>query len=319
MMAERSNSPAARLYRSMYLIRRVEEEIIRLYPTDKIKSPVHLSIGQEAVAAAVCDHLEKSDVLFGTYRGHALYLAKGGDVPRMMAELYGKVDGCARGKAGSMHLVDPEVNMMGTSAIVATGISNAVGAALALKMQKSKAIVVCFFGEGATDEGAWHESMNFASLKKLPILFVCENNFFAIYSHVRDRMAGPGLLARSRAYGIEAEHVEDHEPIKLHERVGEAIAAVRRGEGPKFIECMTYRWRDHVGPNEDRVHQYRPDAELDMKIANDNLKIVAALLTDDVKKAIEAEEEKRVAEAIAFAEASAFPEDREVHDHVFAN
>lgn len=318
-MNERTNNPAARLYRSMFLIRRVEEEIIRLYPTDKIKSPVHLSIGQEAVAAAVCDHLEKSDVLFGTYRGHALYLAKGGDVPRMMAELYGKVDGCARGKAGSMHLVDPEVGMMGTSAVVATGISNAVGAALALKMQRSKAIVVCFFGEGATDEGAWHESMNFASLKKLPILFVCENNFYAIYSHVRDRMAGPGLLERSHAYGIPAEHIEDHEPMKLHERAGVAVAAVRRGDGPRFLECMTYRWRDHVGPGEDRMHQYRPDTELDTKIDNDNLKIVADMLPADLRKSIEAEEEKRVANAIAFAEASAFPEDREVYDHVFAN
>jgi TPP-dependent pyruvate/acetoin dehydrogenase alpha subunit len=317
-MEERSNSPAARLYRSMYLIRRVEEEIIRLYPTDKIKSPVHLSIGQEAVSAAVCDHLEKSDVLFGTYRGHALYLAKGGDVPRMMAELYGKVDGCARGKAGSMHLVDPSVNMMGTSAVVATGISNAVGAALALKMQKSKAIVVCFFGEGATDEGAWHESMNFASLKKLPILFVCENNFYAIYSHVKDRLAGPGLQARACAYGIPAELIEDHEPIKLHERAGAAVAAVRRGEGPRFLECMTYRWRDHVGPGEDRVHKYRPDEELNAKIEGDNLKIVGDLLPADQRKSIEATEEKRVADAIAFAEASTFPEDQEVYDHVFA-
>jgi len=317
-MEERSNSPAARLYRSMYLIRRVEEEIIRLYPTDKIKSPVHLSIGQEAVSAAVCDHLDKSDVVFGTYRGHALYLAKGGDVPRMMAELYGKVDGCARGKAGSMHLVDPEVNMMGTSAVVATGISNAVGAALALKMQKSTAIVACFYGEGATDEGAWHESMNFASLKKLPILFVCENNFYAIYSHVKDRMAGPGLQARSRAYGIEAELIEDHVPMTLHERAGAAIAAVRRGEGPRFIECMTYRWRDHVGPTEDRVHKYRPDTELDAKIAGDNLGIVGDLLPANLRKSIEDAEEKRVAEAIAFAEASTFPEDKEIYDHVFA-
>ena len=317
-MEERSNSPAARLYRSMYLIRRVEEEIVRLYPTDKIKSPVHLSIGQEAVSAAVCDHLDKSDVLFGTYRGHALYLAKGGDVPRMMAELYGKVDGCARGKAGSMHLVDPSVNMMGTSAVVATGVSNAVGAALALKMQRSKAIVVCFFGEGATDEGAWHESMNFASLKKLPILFVCENNFYAIYSHVKDRMAGPGLRARSKAYGIDAELIEDHEPMKLHERAGAAVAAVRAGSGPRFLECMTYRWRDHVGPGEDRMHKYRPDEELNAKIEGDNLKIVGDLLPTKLRKSIEAAEEKRVADAIAFAEASTFPEDREVYDHVFS-
>ena len=317
-MDERSNSPAARLYRSMYLIRRVEEEIIRLYPTDKIKSPVHLSIGQEAVAAAVCDHLDKTDVVFGTYRGHALYLAKGGDVPRMMAELYGKVDGCARGKAGSMHLVDPAVGMMGTSAVVATGVSNAVGAALALKMQRSRAIVVCFFGEGATDEGAWHESMNFASLKKLPILFLCENNFFAIYSHVKDRMAGPGLRARSRAYGIDAELVEDHEPMLLHERAGAAVAAVRSGAGPRFLECMTYRWRDHVGPGEDRVHQYRPDAELDAKIEGDNLTIVGDLLPGGLRESIENAEEKRVADAIAFAEASTFPEDQEIYDHVFS-
>lgn len=317
-MKERINNPAARLYRSMYLIRRVEEEIIRLYPTDKIKSPVHLSIGQEAVSAAVCDHLDKSDVLFGTYRGHALYLAKGGDVPRMMAELYGKVDGCARGKAGSMHLVDPSVNMMGTSAVVATGVSNAVGAALALKMQRSRAIVVCFFGEGATDEGAWHESMNFASLKKLPILFVCENNFYAIYSHVKDRMAGPGLRARSKAYGIEAELIEDHEPMMLHERAGAAIAAVRSGSGPRFLECMTYRWRDHVGPGEDRIHNYRPDDELNAKIEGDNLKIVGDMLPADLRKSIEATEEKRVADAIAFAEASTFPEDQEVYDHVFS-
>jgi TPP-dependent pyruvate/acetoin dehydrogenase alpha subunit len=302
----------------MYLIRRVEEEIIRLYPTDKIKSPVHLSIGQEAVSAAVCDHLERTDIAFGTYRGHALYLAKGGDVPRMMAELYGKVDGCARGKAGSMHLVDPDVGMMGTSAVVATGISNAVGAALALKMQKSKAIVACFFGEGAADEGAFHESMNFASLKKLPILFVCENNFYAIYSHVRDRLAGPGLGMRSRGYGIEAELIEDHEPMKLHERVGAAVASVRRGDGPRFLECMTYRWRDHVGPAEDRVHRYRADAELDAKIENDNLKIVGDMLPTEMRSSIESSVEKSVAAAIAFAEASTFPEDKEVYDHVFA-
>jgi len=136
---------------------------------------------------------------------------------------------------------------------------------------------------------------------------------------VRDRMAGPGLSARSQAYGIPAELIQDHVPMELHERAGAAIAAVRRGEGPRFIECMTYRWRDHVGPTEDRVHKYRPDAELDAKIEGDNLKIVGGMLPAELKKSIEAEEEKRIAEAIAFAEASTFPEDREIYDHVFAS
>jgi TPP-dependent pyruvate/acetoin dehydrogenase alpha subunit len=318
-MDERKNNPAARLYRSMYLIRRVEEEIIRLYPTDKIKSPVHLSIGQEAVSASVCDHLARGDYVFGTYRGHALYLAKGGDLRRMMAELYGKVDGCARGKAGSMHLADPTVGMMGTSAIVATGISNAVGAALALYMQRSSAIVACFFGEGAVDEGAFHESINFASLKKLPILFVCENNYYAIYSHVRDRLAGPGLCERARSYGIESEKIEDHDPLHLHLRAATAVEAVRAGGGPRFLECMTYRWRDHVGPDEDRKYRYRPASELDDKIAKDNLLILGKALPAELKRDIEDKEEARLADAIAFAEASAFPPDSDVYDHVFTN
>lgn len=318
MQGRVNNEASARLYRSMYLIRRVEEEIIRLYPSDKIKSPVHLSIGQEGVSAAVCDHLEPTDYAFGTYRGHALYLAKGGDLRRMMAELYGKAHGAARGKAGSMHLVDAGVNMMGTSAIVATGISHAVGAALALKMKKLPRIVVCFFGEGAVDEGAFHESANFASLRKLPILFVCENNFFAIYSHVRDRLAGPGLVARAEAYGIPAERLDDVDVLAFHEKVGVAIAAVRRGEGPRFLECMTYRWRDHVGPGEDRQYGYRPDAELNARIEKDNLSALGRLLSADARLAIEAEEEARIADAIKWAEAGDFPAAMEIYDHVFS-
>src|SRR5262249_15533931 len=133
--------------------------------------------------------------------------------------------------------------------------------------------------------------MNFASLRKLPILFVCENNFYAIYSHVKDRMAGPGVRTRSKAYGIEAELIEDHEPMKLHERAGAALAPGRAGGGPRLLECMTYRWRDHVGPGEDRVHKYRPDEELDAKIEGDNLKIVGDLLPEGQRKAIEAAQE----------------------------
>jgi TPP-dependent pyruvate/acetoin dehydrogenase alpha subunit len=305
-----------RLYRSLYRIRRVEEEIIRLYPTDKIKSPVHLSIGQESVAVGLCEALEPDDVVFGTYRGHALYLAKGGDLPRMMGELYGKVDGCARGKAGSMHLIDPAVHMMGTSAIVATTIPQAVGYALVLKMRQSKAIVVSVFGDGGTDEGAYHESINFAALKKLPILFFCENNQFAIYSHIRDRMPEPNLCERAQSYRVPATQIEEGSTLAVYRAAKRAVAAIRSGQGPQFIEAHTYRWRDHVGPGEDRVYKYRPDAELDGWIARDQLKILAAQVADAERAQIESAVEAEIAEAITFAENSAFPADDELYTHV---
>lgn len=306
------------LYTDLLTIRRVEEEIVRLYPTDKIKSPVHLSIGQEAVSVALCAHLAAEDVVFGTYRGHALYIAKGGDLAKMWAELYGKVEGCARGKAGSMHLVDPDVNMMGTSAIVATGLSNAVGYALALKMRREARIVACVFGEGATDEGAFHESVNFAALHRLPILFLCENNGFAIYSNVKARMAGPGLQARMTAYGIASSAVASGDVFEMLEAAGTAVAAVRAGEGPRFLEIATSRWRDHVGPTEDRHHAYRDFSDLDRDIANDQVARLGRMVGGPAQSRIAAAVDARIAAAIAFAEAGAFPADEEIHDHVFA-
>ena len=161
-----------KLYRSLYRIRRVEEEIARIYPTDRIKSPVHLSIGQEAVSVGVCESLRADDIVYGTYRGHALYLAKGGSMRAMVAELYGKANGCARGKGGSMHLIAADKGVMGMSAVVGTTVANAVGHAYALRYRKSDAIVASFFGDGATEEGVFAESLNFAVLKKLPVLFV---------------------------------------------------------------------------------------------------------------------------------------------------
>src|SRR5262249_12776491 len=172
-----------RLYRSLYRIRRIEEEVARVYPTDRIKSPVHLSIGQEAVSVGVCEAFEPRDVVFGTYRGHALYLARGGDLRAMVAELYGKATGCTKGKGGSMHLIDPDCGVMGTSAVVGTTIANAVGYAYAQRYRRTGSIVASFFGDGATEEGVFAESLNFAALKRLPLLFVCENNGYAIHTH----------------------------------------------------------------------------------------------------------------------------------------
>src|SRR5437868_9278272 len=185
----------ARLYRALFRIRRVEEEVARVYATDAIKSPVHLSIGQEAVSVGVCEALRPQDVVFGTYRGHAMYLAKGGDMNAMVAELYGKATGCTKGKGGSMHLIDPEHGVMGTSAVVGTTIANAAGYAYALKTRRSDAVVVSFFGDGATEEGVFSETLNFTALKRLPVIFVCENNGYAIHTHQSRRQGRPDIRA----------------------------------------------------------------------------------------------------------------------------
>lgn len=306
----------ARLFTAMQRIRRVEEEIIRVYPTDKVKSPVHLSIGQESVAVGVCDNLRTTDIVYATYRGHAAYLAKGGDMKRMMAELWGKSDGLASGKAGSMHLGDRSAGMIGTSAIVATGIPLAVGNALAMNMQQKDVATVVFFGEGATDEGVFHESMNFAVLKGLPILFVCENNQYAIYSHVRDRMKGDGLSDRAASYGMPAKQIENGDIFGVREQAGLALDAIRSGSGPQFLECMTYRWRDHVGPGEDRHIGYRPDAELDQWIEKDQVARLGMMLDASQRKAIEADVEAEIADAIEFADASPFAEPNVMYKNV---
>lgn len=305
------------LYRSLYRIRRVEEEIIRLYPSDRIKSPVHLSIGQEPVSVGICSVLEPTDVVFGTYRGHALYLAKGGDLNAMMAELYGKADGSARGKAGSMHLIDLSVGMMGTSAIVATTIPQAVGYALAIKMRKQNAVVIVVFGDGATDEGVYHESLNFAALKQLPVLFVCENNGYAIYSPTRDRMPDANFCERAESYRIPSQRIETGTTLDIRQAAADAVAKIRGGQGPQFLECLTARWRDHVGPDEDRIWNYRSNAELDDWIARDDVARMAKRLNADRQNAIEAEVEAEIAAAIAFAEESPYPAPREMYDHVF--
>ena len=305
------------IYRSLYRIRRVEEKIIDVYPSDAIKSPVHLSIGQESVAVGVCGALKPGDIAFGTYRGHALYLAKGGDLKRMIAELYGKRDGCAGGKAGSMHLIDIGAGMMGTSAIVATTIPHAVGYAFALKSRKSKAVVVVFFGEGAMDEGVAYESLNFAALRKLPILFVCENNHYAIYSHVRDRMPEPNPCERAGAFRIPAQKIEHGDTFKIRAASEKALDEIRAGGGPRFIECMTYRWRDHVGPDEDRRWKYRSDTELDEWIKRDEVARIGGMLPNDARRTIEREVDAEIAEAFAFAEKSPFPDPAELGTNVF--
>jgi TPP-dependent pyruvate/acetoin dehydrogenase alpha subunit len=306
-----------RLYRAMKRIRHVEEEIARLYPSDKIKSPVHLSIGQESVAVGICDALRADDVVSGTYRGHAAYLAKGGSLPALMAELYGKVDGCAAGKGGSMHLVDMEHFILGTSAVVGSTIPVAVGYALAMKREGSGRVVACFFGDGATEEGVFAESLNFAALKHLPVLFVCENNQYAIHTHTSRRWATDQLCARVATYGIPVEQVADGDVLAIRERASKAYAAMRDGGGPAFLECRTYRWREHVGPGEDYDAGYRRRAELEEWQRRDQIARLAAMLAPAERGTIDAGIAAEVAAAVDFAEKSPFPPVEQLKTDVF--
>jgi TPP-dependent pyruvate/acetoin dehydrogenase alpha subunit len=303
-------------YRSLYRIRRTEERIAEIYPTDKIKSPIHLSIGQEAISVGICEALSQKDIVFGTYRGHAMYLAKGGSLNRLIAELYGKQEGCSKGKGGSMHIIDVENGIMGTSAIVGTTIPISVGYAYALKLKKSNRIVVSFFGDGAVDEGAFHESLNFAALKKVPILFVCENNRYAIQSHHLSRHLNDNIFLRAKSYGILSERIDHEDVIEINRVAEEYIAKIRENNGPVFLECYTCRWKEHVGPNDD-VALYRDKNEIVQSKKNDQLNKIRLKLNDEILVKIESEVDKEINEAIEFAEKAPFPERSELYSSVF--
>jgi len=309
----------ARLYRKLYLTRRFEEVVAEIYPTDKIKSPVHLSIGQEAVAVGVCDALRADDVVSASYRGHAAYLAKGGDAQAMMAELFGKDDGCARGKGGSMHLVDIAHGVLGSSAVVGSTVPIAMGYAFALKREGRGRVVAAFFGDGATEEGVLWESLNFAALHKLPILFVCENNGYAIHEPIDKRWAVRDLVAKVQAFGVPASRIDDGDVVAIRAATLTAVAPMRTGaRGPSFIECMTYRWREHVGPNADFEAGYRSRAELEPWQAADELARVGGMIAPAARQEIESEVERQVRDAVTFAERSSVPTASELKTHVLA-
>lgn len=307
-----------RLYRQLRLIRRVEEEVARVYPSDSIKSPVHLSIGQEAVSAGVIDVLHDDDIVAPTYRGHAAYLAHGGSLEAMLAELFGKVEGCAKGRGGSMHLVDIERGILGASAVVGTTIPVAVGYALALKREGRSRLCAAFFGDGATEEGAFYESLNFAALHRLPVLFVCENNGYAIHTPISKRWAGRNLCARVEGFGIECDHIEDGNIFSIREAADHAVASIRQGFGPRFLEIETYRWREHVGPSIDDNVGYRDPERSAYWRARDQVTKLRSLLNEERARVLDAEIEAGIEAAFAFAEAAPFPEAKDLTLHVFA-
>jgi TPP-dependent pyruvate/acetoin dehydrogenase alpha subunit len=307
-----------RIFRSLLLIRRTEERIASVYPTDSIKSPVHLSIGQEAIAVGVCDVLRPDDVVAMSYRGHAAYLAKGGDLRRMIAELYGKVTGCARGKGGSMHLAAPEAGVLGASAVVGTQVPIATGWALALQRRGAGQVVACFFGDGATEEGSMAESLNFAALHRLPVLFICENNGYAIHEPLSKRWATERLCERVATYGIPTCRIVDQDVFAIRDAADRAVAAMRKGTGPAFMECLTYRWREHVGPNEDYGSDYRSRNELQPWLASDQVERLARMLPLEMAERVTVGVTAQIDDAFEFAAASPAPDPQELLEHVYA-
>ena len=251
-----------KLFESMLRIRLVEESIANKYSEQKMRCPTHLSIGQEAIAVGVCANLTSQDQVLSTHRAHAHYLAKGGCLNSMMAEIYGKASGCSKGMGGSMHLIDTSVGFMGSTAIVGNTIPVAVGLALEKKLTRKKSIACVFFGDGATEEGAFYESVNFAIIHSLPILFICENNLYSVYSGLEVRQPVDRKIYKMvRAMGISAQHGNGNDVEEVSRKVKHAKTMILKSGGPQFLEFDTYRWREHCGPNFDNNIGYREESE----------------------------------------------------------
>lgn len=309
-----------KLYEAVVRARKFDEKIVELYPQQEMRCPTHLSLGQEAAAAGVCAALRKEDLIFSTHRCHSHTMAKGGDFKLMFAELYGKETGCSKGKGGSMHFVQPEMGIMGASAIVGGSVPLAVGAALAAKMQGKDIVSVAFFGDGALEQGTFHEGLNFASLKKLPVLFISENNFYATCSHLSARQAVDGLYTRAASYLMPGVQVDGTKVEDVYAAAVPAVDRARRGEGPTFIEAVCYRWKEHVGPNFDYDLGFRTKEELDSWMAKCPVKLFEKYLVQN--KLLEAAELEKISaaiqaqidEAVVYAKQSPFPKPEALYE-----
>lgn len=294
------------LYRTTLRIRRVEEAIAERYPALEIRCPVHLSIGQEAIAAGVCTALTRRDGVFSNHRAHAHYLAKGGDLVAMLAEIYGKAEGCCKGIGGSMHIIDLAAGFLGAVPIVGATVPLAVGAAWAAKLRGENRVITVFFGDGTFEEGVVYEAINFAALHQLPILFVCENNLYACYTRLSTRQPDRPIHGVAAACGCKVIVADGNDALAVYEATVSAVAALRTGGQPVFLECATYRWREHCGPNIDDDLDYRPQMEVAKWKAACPVNRLAAVLNaiSDHREFI-ATSEREIAAEIAAAFAAA--------------
>ena len=312
------------LYKNMLLIRLAEEGIAKRYKDGKMRCPTHLSIGQEAAASGVGLALRKTDLALSTHRGHAHYLAKGGSLKRMIAEIYGKSTGCSKGKGGSMHLIDRSVGFEGSTAIVGNTIPIGVGLALSLKLDTKNSISVVYCGDGSVEEGVFYESVNFAVTKKLPVLFVCENNLYSVYSPLKVRQPkNRKIFEMVHSMGIEVGYEDGNDVRKVNSLASKAVSHIRDNGSPYFIELSTYRWREHCGPNYDNDIGYRSEDEFLEWKKRDPIKLFKnTLIKEDSRNQKELDKIKNsvqleVDNAFDFAEKSPFPESKKAFESMF--
>jgi TPP-dependent pyruvate/acetoin dehydrogenase alpha subunit len=304
-----------RLQRRMLLIRRFEERVYRLFLSGEIPGTLHQYQGQEACAVGVCDVLREQDWITSTHRPHGHALAKGVSTGAVMAELFGKATGCCRGKGGSMHLGDPSVGMLPAIAIVAGGNTVVTGLGLAMKLRGSDQVAVCFFGEGATNEGAFHEGLNFAAVEQLPVVHVCENNLYGASTHYSRVSRVVDVAERSKAYGVPAQIVDGMDVLAVREATEDAVARARAGGGPTLIECKTYRFTGHSRSD---ANGYRSRDEEAEWAARDPLLVQGARLEAGVVDRLEAEVKAELDDAVDFARQSPLPEPDHAFDDVYA-
>ncbi len=315
---------AREMYRKMRLIRSFEERVIALVNANEIAGTTHEYSGEEAIAAGVAGALGPRDVVTSTHRGHGHIIARGGDVRRMMAELFGRANGYNRGKGGSMHIADLSLGIYGANGMVAGGVPIAAGAALASSIRKEGLVAAAFFGDGAANQGVLHETMNLAAIWKLPVLFVCENNQYAVSTAASYATAGPGIAARAGAYGIPGEAVDGMDVEAVYEAASRAVARARAGDGPSLIECRAYRFQGHFTAERVLQLSYRAVAEIEEWKKRDPIPAWASRLEERgamsaaERAALDAAVADLIEEAVSYARSSPWPEPSEALEHMYS-
>jgi TPP-dependent pyruvate/acetoin dehydrogenase alpha subunit len=309
------------MYRTMLRIRKFEERCTKEFSAGRIPGTVHLYIGEEAIATGACACLRPDDFITGTHRGHGHVIAKGGSTDRMMAEIYGRKTGYCKGKGGSMHIADPDIGILGANGIVGGGICVASGAGIACQMKGKGQVVICFLGDGSTNEGSFHEGVNLATIWDLPVVFVIENNLYAEKTRITDTTRITDLADRAKSYGIPGIVVDGNDVVKVYDTVSAAVARGREGKGPTLIECKTYRWRGHF---EGDMQAYKDKAEVEDWKKRDPIPrfrmylASKGVLSDTEAEKIETEITQEIETAVKFALESPFPAPEEAEEDVFA-